>query len=102
MSPRRKGSTMSNNSVVLYERVTLHVDNNYSKKMKKLMEKLKKLEEMATSTLAMMEKMKKKFEENMGVLEAENNSLKTWFIDLVNLARNSIKVTGEVALNGGN
>ena len=60
---------------------------------------LKKYKEMVNSTSQIIDEMRKKFEEKMGVLEGENHSLKVRFIDLNDQTRNVEK--GEKNMHNG-
>ena len=56
-----------------------------------MMETLRNREEMENLNSQVIDKMRKKYKEKMGVLEAESHSLKAWFfnqIDLIKVAQN--------------
>ena len=76
MLPKQKGSTMLNNSIRTIEIKIVQVEANDQHKMEKLMERLRRHEELENSTLQIIDEMRKKFEEKMGVLEAKNHRLK--------------------------
>ena len=73
---------MSNNSTAPTKFKTIQVNGKDEHKMEKLVEMLRRHEEMANSTSQMIGQIRKKLKEKMWVLEAENHCPKAQFVNL--------------------